>query len=284
MPVKKTRKAASKRPAKEPDHIEIRPKNDKQIGMVFIIFVLFVSLSIISLVLYRVSTEQERLISVINSLSDEVSEQQMVIIPEDKNEIKIQYLESDIKGLSLAYTPCPATFTGPCDDLMIYRLNNNGSKEVLVPSVRALTGAPLTNELLQPLSVNDDYSKIAFGAWAHGGNRNAKDKRIWIVETEQGKVLAQSTIVPTTAIYSEDMTYAAYYMEDEDDELVMVIDLAKNEEYLAARAKAGISYKNANSKVTINWLDEETLAVIQYAINPDSETLSIIGEREITIK
>jgi len=283
MPVKKTSKTSKARASKESIIIKPEPKKDKQMGLFFIIFILIVSLIVISFALYRVSNEQTRLIGVINSLSDEVSQQQTVIVPDDSDEIKIQYRDSNVQGLQLAYTPCLATFTGPCDDLLVYRLNKNGSKEVLVPSVRVLSGAPLTNELLQPLSVNSDFSYIVFGAWAYGGKRNSSDKRIWVVETTQGKVVAQSDLVPTDAVFSADMTYAAYYMEDEDDELIMVIDLTNNEEFLVARAKSGITYKDANSKVIINWLDAETVAVIQYEIDEDGGDPTIIGEREITI-
>jgi hypothetical protein len=284
MPVKKTRKAASKKPVQKPIHIEMRPKTDKQMGLAFITFLLFISLAVISFALYRVYNEQTRLLGVINSLSNEVSEQQVVILPDNKDKIEIQYKESEVVDLSIGYTPCPATFTGPCDDLMIYRVNDNGSKEVLIPSVRALSSAPLTTELLQPIAINTDESRIALGAWAYGGKRNNNDKRVWIVDIASGKVTYQSSIVPKDAIYSPNMAYATYYVEDEaGEEKVMVINIEDDEKYLAARASNGITYKDANSKATINWLDDSTLAIVQYELDEDGGASTIIGEREITI-
>jgi len=285
MPTKKTIRSTGARPADAAARHFGVPKQDKQMGMIFVIFLLFVSLAIISFALYRVYNEQTRLLSVIDSLSYEVSEQQVVVLPDGAAESNIQYKDSEVADLRLGYKPCPATFTGPCDDLMIYRLLENGSKEVLVPSVRGLSGAPLTNELLQPLAINTDGSRIAFGAWAYGSTPNENDGRVWIVETATGKVLLQSTIVPYNAVYSPDMLNAAYFVETDDgEEHVMVIDLEKNEDYLAARATGGTTYKDGEAKVSINWLDNNTIAVIEYDI-PAEEGMppTISGEREITI-
>ncbi|MBD3281592.1 hypothetical protein GF391_02490 [Candidatus Uhrbacteria bacterium] len=284
MPSKKTTKSSKSSATKASAEAKSAPKNSKQMGMVFIIFILFVSLIIISLALYRVSSEQERLLGVVNSLSDEVSQQQIVAIPDDSDEIKVQYKDSDVAGLRLAYTPCPPTFTGPCDNLMVYRLNNNGSKEVLVPATRNLAGAPLTSELLQPIAANKDFTRLAFGAWAYGGKRNPTDGRVWIVETADGTVIAQASNVFDGAVFSPDMSYAAYYnLSEDDEEQVMVIDINEDEEFLAAQAADGITYQDASGKVTINWLNEDTLAVIQYEIEQEGGEPQIIGEREITI-
>ncbi len=284
MPIKKTTKTTRTKPSNEVAHVYREPKKDNRMGMSFIVFLLFVSLAIVSFALYRVYNEQTRLLSVVNSLTSEVGEQQVVVIPDDKDENAIQYADSEIQGLRLAYTACLPTFTGACDDLMIYSLNQNGSKEVLVPSVRALSGAPLTNELLQPLAANSDNSRIAFGAWAYGSKRNTSDKRVWIAETATGKILLQSNTVPSDAIYSPDMTSAAYFLVNEDgEERVMVIDLETDKEYLAARATNGITYKDANSKATINWLDSNKIAIIQYEADVDGGEPTIVGEREITI-
>lgn len=284
MPVKKTTKPTRTKISDEAVHVRHEHKKDHPMGMSFIVFLLFISLAIISFALYRVYNEQTRLLGVINSLTNEIGEQQVVIIPDDKEENAIQYADSEIQGLRLAYTACPPTFTGACDDLMIYSLNQNGSKEVLIPSVRSLSGAPRTNELLQPLAANSDNSRLAFGAWAYGGKRNTGDKRVWIVETATGKILLQSNSVPLDAVYSPDMTSAAYYSVDENgEERVMVIDLEADKEYLAARATNGITYKDANSKATINWLDNNKIAIIQYEAAADGGEPTIVGEREITI-
>ncbi|MDF1497031.1 MAG: hypothetical protein P1P90_03140 [Patescibacteria group bacterium] len=284
MPVKKTTKTSRAKSDQDTAHTSHSPRKDKQMGMSFIIFLLFLSLAIVSFALYRVYSEQTRLLGVINKLSNEVSMQQTIVVPEDSNETKILYSDSGVQDLRLGYTSCPNTFTGPCDDLMIYRLDQNGSKEVLVPSVRKLEGAPLTTELLQPLAINKDGSRIAFGAWAYGSERNANDKRIWIMETSSGKLIAQSNLVPTESVYSPNMSYAAYYNVTEDgEEQIMVVDLLAEKEFLAARATGGIMYKDANSKATINWLNDNTIAIIQYEMAEDGSGPTIVGEREITI-
>lgn len=284
MPTKKSGKTSRAKAPKKKIEATHKPPVNRQMGMAFVIFILFISLAIISLALYRVSNEQERLLGVINSLSHEVSEKQKEVLPKQDDSLKMQYRDSEVQGLKLGYTPCMANFTGPCDDLMIYRLNKDGSKEVLVPSARALSGSPLSSELLQPLAANSDFSHVAFGAWAYGGKRNQNDKRVWIVDTSKGSVVYESSLVPDNSIYSPNMAYAAYFIEDEDgEELVYVIDLAEDNEFLAARAQSGITYKDSSSEVSINWLDDETLAVIEYQVPEEGGDPVIIGEREIKL-
>ncbi len=253
------------------------------IGSALIIFILFISLTVVSFALYRVYEKQEKLINVINIMSNKVNQ-----VPSTSDqtapESKMQYRDADVSNLRLAYTPCPATFTGPCDDLMIYRLNESGSKEVLIPSVRAIVGSPLTSELLHPFAVNKDYSRIAFGAWAYGGKRNTDDKRVWIIESKSGRVLAESNLVPAEAIFSPDMLHAVYFSKDEKGVgQIMLIDISANVESLLTRETDSLFFKDAEGQLHINWLDNNILAVIQYQFAESGE-LQISGEREINIK
>lgn len=279
MPVKKAVKKAKN--ASEPKPRQIK---EKQNGLIFAVFILFICVAILSFVLYRVNSKQEDLLAIANNLNQTLSKQQIVVTAESNEEPEVRYSDSSVSGLRLAYTPCRPKFTGPCDDIMIYRLNADGSKEVIVPSVRNLAGAPLTNELLQPIAVNTDSSRIAFGAWAYGGKPNPGDNRAWIVDTKTGKVIYQSENVPQKAVFSPDMAYAVYYSEAEDAEgSLTLVDIAEDETKILARESGGISYKDKDGIVTINWLDQQTVAVIQYEEDAETGELIISGEREITV-
>jgi hypothetical protein len=279
MPVKKSRTTSVKT---DSAHKAASSGPGQNTGAALIIFILFISLAIVSLALYRVHEKQERLIGIINHMSNRGS--QAVAMPEQSSsERKMQYRDADVSNLRLAYTPCPATFTGPCDDLMVYRLNESGTKEVLIPSTRAIGGAPLTSELLHPFAVNHDFSRMAFGAWAYGGKRNSDDKRVWIVESKTGRVLAESNNLLTGSVFSPNMLFAAYYLEDEKGVgQIMLANIVQESESLIAREAAGIFFKNENGSVSINWLNDKTIAVIQYELTESGE-LRISGEREITI-
>ncbi len=283
MPTKKTHKS-TKAKTSTTANIKGEEQAKPRIVMMLIIFILFVSVLVLSVALYRFSKEQERLLVLVDSLSDRVSKQQIVVTNEEDEEPRISYSESVVSGLRLAYSPCKAKFTGPCDDITIYHLNEDGSKEVIVPSVRNLSGAPLTNELLQPIAINTDSSRIAFGAWAYGGSRNSNDSRVWVVDTRTGKVIYQSDLVPKNAIFSPKMNYAVYYNKDEDGGgQLSLVELEENEVNLLARASGGIYYEDQAGEVTLNWLDEDTVAVMQYEINENSGELELIGESEISI-
>ncbi len=280
MPVKKAVKRT-----KSDTKPSLRQQKEKQNGLIFAVFILFICVAILSFVLYRVNSKQEQLITIANNLNNTLSKQQIVVTSDSDNmEPEVRYSESAVSGLRLAYSPCRPKFTGPCDDIMIYRLNADGSKEVIVPSVRNLAGAPLTNELLQPIAINMDSSRIAFGAWAYGGKQNTSDNRAWIVDTKTGKVIYQTENVPQEAIFSPDMAYAVYYSENEDAEgSLTLVDVVEDETKTLARASGGISYKDKDGNVTITWLDSSTVAVIQYEKDSETGELVISGEREITV-
>lgn len=283
MPTKKTSKS-TKVKSSAPVNKKVEEQAKPRIVMMLIIFILFISVLLLSVVLYRVSNEQDRLLALVDNLSDQVSKQQIVATDEANEEPRIHYSESAVSGLRLAYNPCKAKFTGPCDDLTIYRLNEDGSKEVIVPGVRNLSGAPLTNELLQPIAINTDLSRMAFGAWAYGGSRNSNDSRVWVVNTRTGKVIYQSDLVVQNAVFSPKMNYAVYYNKDEDgDGRLNLVDLEENEVSLLARASGGIYYEDQAGDVTLTWLDEDTVAVMQYEINESNGELELSGEREISI-
>ncbi len=279
MPIKKSRPVSKKT---DTVHKTEASGFNQPMGATLIIFILFVSLIVVSLALYRVYEKQERLIGIINLMSNRGAET-VAVSESSSSERKMQYRDADVSNLRLAYTPCPATFTGPCDDLMVYRLNDSGTKEVLIPSTRAIAGSPLTNELLHPFAVNNDYSRMAFGAWAYGGKRNADDKRAWIIESKSGRVLAESTLIPVDAVFSPNMLFAVYFSEDDKGiGQIMLIDISKDTESLLTREAGDIFFKDADGKVNLNWLDDKTIAIIQYQLNESGE-LQISGEREITI-
>ncbi len=279
MPVKKYRPVAKKT---DTVHKTDASASGQPLGAALIIFILFISLVVVSLALYRVHEKQEKLIGIINLISNK-GVQAPALLDQASSESKMQYRDADVSSLRLAYTPCPATFTGACDDLMIYRLNDSGTKEVLIPSTRAIAGSPLTSELLHPFAVNNDYSRMALGAWAYGSKRNTDDRRAWIIESKSGSVVAESTLVPAEAVFSPDMLFAAYYNEDEKGVgQIMLVDLSKDTESLLTREAGDLYFKDSDGKVHINWLNNGTVAIIQYQLTESGE-MQISGEREISI-
>jgi len=190
--------------------------------------------------------------------------------------------------LFLAYQACQPTFTGLCDDAGIYRLSQDGSKEMLIKSVRSIAGAPQTNELLQPLSASPDGKILVLGAWAFGSNRNANDKRVWLYDLNKGAVVAKSAGVPADAIFSPDYAYAAYAVTDNNDiRDVMIVSFISDKTVSGAKADEGRTFKNQNGTADLVWKDAKTLAVTVYSVPSGTEASSIpvkVGEKTIKLK
>jgi len=199
-----------------------------------------------------------------------------------------QFKDTGVGNLSLAYHACPASFTGACDDAMLYRQAADGSKQVVIPSLRQVTGAPLTNELLQPMLQSADGKYIVFGAWAFGSERNPSDKRIWVYRTDTNEVAFKSANVPAGAVFSPDYAYAAYGVEDNGDiRDVMIVSFLSDKTVSGAKADATRSFKGPDGKVQLQWNDAKTLVVSEFSIPSGTEASSIAkktGEKTIKVK
>lgn len=200
----------------------------------------------------------------------------------------VQYKETAVSGIWLAYTACPATFTGACDDASLYKLAKDGSKQVVVNSVRAIAGAPRTSELLQPISASPDGNLLVMGAWAFGSNRNTNDNRIWIYDLTKGQIVAKASNVPANAVFSPDYAYAAYAVTDNNDiRDVMIVSFVSDKTVSGAQADDGRTFKNQNGQAELVWKDAKTLVVTMFSIPSGTGASSIptkTGEKIIKVK
>lgn len=232
------------------------------------------------------ANQQDALLRQVESLSGRKVQVTEKIQPAEQE--AWQFKETGVGGLMLAYRACPATFTGSCDDAMLYRLAKDGSKEVVVPSLRALSGAPLTNDLLQPLSQSEDGKWVVLGAWAFGSERNAKDRRIWVYRTDTGKVVSASANVPADAVFSPDYMYAAYAVADAGDiRDVMIVALGEDKTVSGAKADDGRTFMGLEGKAVLEWKDAKTLAVSIFAKPSGTGASSVTtktGEKIIKVK
>lgn len=195
----------------------------------------------------------------------------------------LQVQETRISGMYLGYVPCKAGYTGACDDAAVYRESEDGSKQVILPSVRGLAGAPLTGELLQPLSQSQDGKYLVMGAWSYGSERGANDRRIWIYDLQNASLYAKAD-VPLDAVFSPDYTYAAYGGFSEGDiRDLMVVNLRENRTVSGAKAGERRTFVGPENRVSIRWIDSKNLAVKEYS-KPTQEAPVPVEKGEISIK
>jgi len=194
-----------------------------------------------------------------------------------------QYKETQVVGVHLAYQPCKPMFTGACDDAGLYRLAADGSKQVIISSLRSLPGAPLSSELLQPIEQGVGGQFMVFGAWAFGSNRNPNDRRIWLYDMQTGSLVAKAE-VPSGAVYSPDFMYAAYASLIEGDMRdVMIVNLKENKTVSGAKAEEGTTFMGPDKKAALSWKDAKNL-VVKYFSSPDAKTPVAMEKGEKTIK
>jgi len=197
-----------------------------------------------------------------------------------------QFKDTGVGGLSLAYRACPATFTGACDDAMLYRQATDGSKQVVISSLRQVAGAPQTNEMLQPLLQSPDGKYIVFGAWTFGSERNPSDKRVWIYKTDANAIVSKSSGVPGGAVFSPDYAYAAYGVEDNGDiRDIMIVSFVSDKVVSGAKADDTRSFKGPDGGVHLQWNDAKTLVISEFSIPSGAGASSVAKKtREITVK
>ncbi len=252
----------------------------------FWIIVLFSFVLVIQVVLvgFVVSLYQRQLLMVraFDALSDR--SQYLVSAPKDEN--GKFFKETQVAGLYYEYQPCRPTFTGACDDASVYRLAKNGSKEVVVPSLRRLTGAPLTNELLQPISQSADSRWMIFGAWSFGSKRNSNDRRIWLFDQQVGDMVLASS-VPADAVYSSDFKYAAYASFDGNGDIrdVTILDIWTGKDVGGSKADEEVTFMGPDGKASLRWGDDKNLFITEYTRTDMENTLPVVrGEKNLKVK
>jgi len=244
-------------------------------------------MAVIAAILSLIVTHQNQIVSYLSTFQP-VSETQLSATTEQPAAAMFQIKDTAVSGLSLAYTPCPATFTGACDDAMLYKNSADGSKQVIIPSMRALKGSPLSGELLQPLSQSADGHYLVLGAWAFGSNPVETDKRIWIYDTSANDVVIQSDSVPHNAIFSPDYMYAAYPVVSNNDITdIMIVSFASGKIVSGAKPDSGASFKGPDGKAVLAWKDAKHLLVSVFTVPSGSGASSIptkTGEITVTLK
>ncbi|MFA6504423.1 MAG: hypothetical protein WCT54_05900 [Patescibacteria group bacterium] len=193
------------------------------------------------------------------------------------------YQESAVKGLFIYYKPCPSTFTGACDDASLYRLAADGSKEVIVSSVRNILQAPVTSELLQPIEQSVGGQYIIFGAWAYGSERNPMDQRVWVYDTLTGQTIVRAN-VPKDSVFSPDYKYAANPVrKDTDVKEIQIVDMASNSVVKTVDARESYTFVGTNGyDVQMRWEDAKDLYVPEYV--KDTNNIEAVREIHVTLK
>jgi len=186
------------------------------------------------------------------------------------NRFDWQFIKTNVSGLDLAYKKCSVGFTGACDDAMLYRLDENGSKEVLVRSLRSLQTEKQTAELLQP--VKQDKEVLIFRSWVVGAQQpNVNDKRVWLYNLDDMSLLAYSDQVPFNAIFSKDYKYAAYTTKVNGDVRdLMIVNIDDNKTVSGAKAKSGWTFMNEDGRVELSWEDVKHLKIKEFKLPYDS--------------
>ncbi|MFZ6015771.1 MAG: hypothetical protein ACOYUZ_05485 [Patescibacteria group bacterium] len=278
MPKKSNSRKAESTENPVMQRIERRPSAHKSHAWLFLL--LFLSVAIISYIIYQVYNQQIKIGDLVEKLSSGAGQP---LIMYESETVEYQFSETGVAGYHLAYRPCPQTFTGACDDAMLYEIIN-GSKQVIIPSLRALSGSPRTSELLQPLVKSDKW--LVLGAWSYGSRPNENDKRIWIYDFAKGDVILQTDRVPSSALFSPDYQYAAYAVKDNDDIKDLTILSMKDEDYAAgAKAGSGQTFMSSSGDVEMRWLDDKNLAINVFTL-PDDENnqLEFLNEKQIKVK
>lgn len=192
------------------------------------------------------------------------------------------YQETNVKGLFMYYQSCPSTFTGACDDASLYRLAADGTKEVIVSSVRNIPQAPVTSELLQPMEQSVGGQYIVFGAWAYGSDRNPTDRRVWVYDVLSGETVARAD-VSVNAVFSPDYKYAAYASNDYMD--LVIVNLDENQAVSGAKATVDTSFLGPENKSVIVWQDTKNLIIKLYNLADASNSIpSEYGEKRVKVK
>lgn len=273
MPIKKSRGKAVLTPVKESRPI-IMPRRSA-FWTVFAFMMVVAGMFVIGAITVLLYKQQVLIASYIDEVGYAVTD-----IAQQKTESVVQ--ETKIKDVYLSYVPCEAGFTGPCDDASIYRQSGNGSKQVIFPSVRGLSSAPLTGELLQPIAQSADGKYMVFGAWSFGSERGPGDNRIWIYDVQSGNLHARAD-APVDAVYSPDFAHAAYTIFDNNDiKELRIVDLKVNRLLPGAKAGDGISFMGPNGAPSIAWKDASNVVVKEYSRSAGGVIES--GEENIKIK
>ncbi|MFA6099288.1 MAG: hypothetical protein WC750_00230 [Patescibacteria group bacterium] len=247
---------------------------------VFVIMLLYVGLFIVGSMACLLYNQQVAIISALNALGGKVEETGMLPTAQES---QYQYQQTSVKNLYLFYEACRPSFTGACDDAKLYRLATDGSKQIILPSLRSLPGAPLGSELLQPIEQSVGGQYIVFGAWAFGSERNPTDRRVWVFDTVTASVVVQSNKVPSGSVFSPDYAYAAYAsLIDNDMQDLMIVNLKEDKVVSGAKAKTRHSFKSPNGEASIRWQDAKNLFIKEYVTDEGGTTES--GEVHVKVK
>lgn len=252
----------------------------------FWIMVLFSFIFVIQVILtgFVISLYQSQLLMV--RAFDVLSNRSQYLVSAPKDEAGKFFKETQVPGLYYEYQPCKPTFTGACDDALLYRLAKNGSKEVAVPSLRRLTGAPLTNELLQPISQSPDKRWMVFGAWSFGSNRNVNDRRIWLFDQQVGDVVLVFS-APVDAVYSPDFKYAAYASPDGNGDIrdVTILDIWTGRDVGGAKAEIDVTFMGPDGRALLRWEDDKNLFISEYVKTDKENPVPVLrGEKNLKVK
>jgi len=252
----------------------------------FWIMVLFSFILVIQVILsgFVISLYQRQLLMI--RAFDALSDRSQYLVSAPKDQVGKFFKETQVAGLYYEYQPCRPTFTGACDDASIYRLAKNGSKEVVVPSLRRLTGAPLTNELLQPITQSSDKRWMVFGAWSFGSKRNVNDRRIWLFDQQVGDVVLASS-VPADAVYSPDFKYAAYASYDGNGDIrdVTILDIWTGKDVGGSKADSEVTFMGPDGKASLRWGDDKNLFITEYTRTDMENALPVLrGEKNLKVK
>ena len=276
MPIKRLRHASPARAA-----CVCPPRKPMSFWLVFSFMVLFAAVFVIGSVTALLFQQQLNILGFLNAKG---TANKVVFTPPMLQTPECQYKETQVVGVHLAYQPCKPMFTGACDDAGLYRLAADGSKQVIISSLRNLPGAPLSNELLQPIEQGVGGQFMVFGAWAFGSNRNPNDRRIWLYDMQTGSLVAKAE-VPSGAVYSPDFMYAAYAGKDENGDLrdIMIVNLKENKTVSGAKAEASMTFQGPDGKASLRWQDAKNLYIKQYT-RGDMKNPVPVEDGEIHVK
>ena len=277
-----TSKKASKSVKKSSKDLQqAHHQSSKTFWILFSFVFLFTGMVVMAAIMVLFYTEQV-------NLSHNLQRIQSTVTAQEQNQAEnrlsaFKYIDTEVKGLRLAYSACPSTFTGSCDDAMLFRQSEDGSKQVIIQSLRALKQAPKTTDILQPVFESIDKKWLVLGAWTFGGKRNTKDNRVWIYNEDLGDIIYYSDKVSANAIFSPNYNLAAQaVIKDGDVTEAQVIDLTNNELRGRLKASTGNTFLGPNNVVTMYWESEDTIVVKEYKKpNIDQPTPIENGEKRL---
>ncbi|MBU2566208.1 hypothetical protein KKG46_01465 [Patescibacteria group bacterium] len=289
MPVKskpRTKKAGtvkkiSRTPKKIPrDYTLMHCQTTKTFWIVFSFLLLFVGMIVMSAILFLFYQEQTSLTNNFRNMQASIAAQEQQGSSERLSAFK--YINTDVSGLFLAYTPCPSTFTGSCDDAMLFRQSADGTKQVIIKSLRSLKDSPNTTDILQPVFESSDHKWLVLGAWTFGGKRNTADSRVWIYNQDLGDIAYKSDMVPAGATFSVNYNLAAFAVDDGQIDEIKVVDIQKNEVLSQIKAGVGRTFTSPQNFLTMYWEADNVLVIKEYSLPTAEQPTSIEkGERRI---